>query len=96
MTAGDKKRKPREVEGPFAFVITDDIHRVKIGVTVPPVAVLYMDKAIDAGYFANRSDFVTQAMLFFIERKRDEMNLDKLLSLDIDEFYKFMFRKKEG
>lgn len=91
----DKESKPIEVEGPFAFQIGGGTHKVKIGVTVPPLAVLYMDKAIEAGYFANRSDFVTQAMLFFIERKREEIGLDKLLSLDIDEFYKFMFRKKE-
>ena len=96
MTAKKKReRDPKIVEGPFAFKLGGDTHKVKIGVTVPPLAVLYMDKAIDAGFFANRSDFITQAMLFFIERKKEEINFDQMLSMEVTEFYKFMFREKE-
>ncbi|KYK34359.1 MAG: hypothetical protein AYK19_12285 [Theionarchaea archaeon DG-70-1] len=96
MTAKKKReREPKIVEGPFSFKLGGDTHKVKIGVTVPPLAVLYMDKAIEAGFFANRSDFITQAMLFFIERKKEEINFDQMLSMDVTEFYKFVFREKE-
>ena len=46
---------------------------MKIGVTVPSKALTYMDQAIETGFFSNRSDFMTQAALFFIERREEEI-----------------------
>ncbi len=93
MTAKEKEKKPYTMTGPFTFDIGGGSHKVKIGVTVPPMAVLYMDKAIDAGFFANRSDFVTQAMLFFIERKREEIDFDKMLQMEVNAFYESIFKE---
>jgi Arc/MetJ-type ribon-helix-helix transcriptional regulator len=94
MTARKKQeRTPPVVEGPFTFRVGETAHKVKIGVTVPPLAVLYMDKAVEAGFFANRSDFVTQAMLFYIERKKEEIEFDKMLALEVSQFYEFIFKE---
>ena len=83
-----KKEKMRYAKtGPFTFDIGGGSYKIKIGATVPPMAVLYMDKAVEAGFFSNRSDFVTQAMLFFIERKKGEINFDEMLKTEVNAFY---------
>ena len=90
----EKEKMPFPMPGSFTFDIGGSSHKVKIGVTISPMVVLYMDKAIEAGFFANRSDFVTQAMLLFIEKKREEIELDKMLQMEANAFYDFMFREK--
>lgn len=83
-----EKEKMRYAKtGPFTFDVGGTSHKVKIGATVPPMAVLYMDKAVEAGFFSNRSDFVTQAMLLFIERKKEEINFDEMLKAEINAFF---------
>ena len=82
-----KEKMPYAKTGPFAFDIGGISHKVKISATVPPMEVLYMDKTIEAGFFSNRSDFVTQAMLFFIERKKGEINFDEMLKTEVNTFY---------
>ena len=70
------------------------VHKVRIGASVPPLVALYMDKAIEAGLFANRSDFVTQAIQLFIEKKKEEIDFDKILQMEVRAFYEFIFREK--
>ena len=88
-----KEKMPYAKTGPFAFDIGKGSNKIKIGATVPPVEVLYMDKAIDAGFFSNRSDFVTQAMLFFIERKREEFDFDEMIKNEVNDFYESLSKE---
>ena len=58
------------MEIPSSFDLNETSQKVKIGVTVPSTVLTHMNEAIEIGLFSNRSDFVTQAVLFFIEQRR--------------------------
>ena len=65
MLAQDKKMTS-------SFNPNETSQKVKIGVTIPSTALTHIDEAIETGLFSHRSDFVTQAVLFFIEQRRGD------------------------
>ena len=88
MTAEKDKRV---IEGPFAFDLKGDSHKIRIGISISPLPVLFMDKAIQQGFFANRSDFISQAVNYYIRYLKNEIDIEKLLTGDVIRFYEFMW-----
>ena len=93
----DKKEDPRyrwvadetdettfNVEGPWVFV-AKDAHKVKLGGTVRPEQICFMDYLVEKGFFANRSDFCTQALVYLVATSQDvsptseDVNFSKIM-----------------
>ena len=86
-------KKGRNVEGPFAFDLKGDSNKIRIGISISPLPVLFIDNAIKQGYFANRSEFFSQAALYYIQYLRDKIDIEKLLKTEVQKFYEKMWEE---
>lgn len=90
-----KGKYVRVLEGPFAFKL-EDSHKIRIGVSIPPLPVLYMDELIKKGYFPNRSSCISHALVYFLTHLKEDIDIDKLMKEEVTAFYDFLWREGEA
>ncbi len=62
------------------------VAKVKIGVTIPVSTLLFMEILEQHGYSAGRSDFVSQAVTFYMAYLMERFHLSELIGEEVRNF----------
>ena len=97
MDVRDLTAECKVIDGPFAFDLSETSNKIRIGISLSPMVVIWMDKTVQNRWLPNRSAFIELACIHFIHYLRETMDFDKLIEEEVNAqtFYMRMWEKKE-